>query len=189
MTYCGITRDDAYALVTEHLGNQHLVNHSLAAEAVLCALAEKLGEDVEKWGLAGLLHDLDAETHPDLATHTTHTAAILQARGVDPEIIEAIRLHNLTAYPGAVRSTPLQHALAAGETITGLIVAAALVNPEKKLAAVKAKSVRKRFKEKAFARGASRETIAECELIGIDVPEFCTLSLAAMQRIAGEIGL
>ncbi len=185
----GITRDEAYALVLEHLHSRHLVNHSLAAEAVLRAVAEELGEDVDKWGLAGLLHDLDAESHPGLDTHTTRTAEILKARGVEPEIVEAICLHNPQAHPGTKRSTALHHGLAAGETVTGLIVAAALVNPEKKLAAVKAKSVRKRFKEKAFARGADRATIAECELIGIDLPRFCDLSLAALQRIAGEIGL
>jgi putative nucleotidyltransferase with HDIG domain len=185
----GITREEAYGLVRAHLQSQHLVNHSLAAEAVLRAVAKELGEDVDKWGLAGLLHDLDAESHPDLDTHTTRTAEILNGRGVDPEIVEAIRLHNLQAHPGATRSKLLHYGLAAGETVTGLIVAAALVNPEKKLDAVKPKSVRKRFKEKAFARGADRTIIAECELIGIDVPRFCELSLAAMQRIAGDIGL
>jgi len=189
MTDYGITREEAYELVRAHLLNQHLVNHSLAAEAVLRAVAEELGEDIDKWGLAGLLHDLDAESHPDLDTHTTGTAEILNDRGVDAEIVEAICLHNPQAHPGATRSKPLHYGLAAGETVTGLIVAAALVNPEKKLAAVKPKSVRKRFKEKAFARGADRAIIAECELIGIDVPHFCELSLTAMQRIADDIGL
>lgn len=185
----GITRQDALELVRQHLKNPNMVNHCLASEAVLGALAEKLGEDVDKWRLAGLLHDLDAESHPDLDIHTRETARILQAGGVDPEIVEAIRLHNARAYPGKSRSTRLQHALAAGETITGLIVAAALVNPAKKLAAVKPKSVKKRFKEKAFARGADREIIKECELLGIEVPEFCELALAAMQDIADDIGL
>ncbi len=189
MTDFGITREEAYELVRAYLPSRHLVNHSLAAEAVLRAVAEELGEDRDKWGLAGLLHDLDAESHQDLDTHTTRTAELLSERGVDPEIVEAIRLHNPQAHPGATRSKPLHHALAAGETVTGLIVAAALVNPEKKLAAVKPKSVRKRFKEKAFARGADRAVIAECELLGIDVPHFCELSLTAMQRIADDIGL
>lgn len=189
MTDYGITREEAYGLVLEHLHSRHLVNHSLAAEAVLRAVATELAEDIDKWGLAGLLHDLDAESHPDLDIHTTRTAEILNGRGVDPEIVEAICLHNPQAHPGARRSKPLHHGLAAGETVTGLIVAAALVNPEKKLDAVKPKSVRKRFKEKAFARGADRAIIAECAVIGIEVPRFCELSLTAMQRIAGEIGL
>ncbi len=188
MTY-GITRVEALDLLRATLKSYHLINHSLAAEAVLRAAAGRLGADEEKWGLAGLLHDLDSESMPDLATHTTDTVAILKEKGVDPEIIEAIRLHNLTAWPGDQRSTIFHYALAAGETITGLIVAAALVIPEKKLALVKAKSVQKRFKEKAFARGADREIIGECELAGIPLADFCQLSLAAMQEIAGEIGL
>lgn len=188
MSY-GIARDEALALVRHYLRNENLVNHSLAAEAVLRAMARRLGQDEEKWGLAGLLHDLDSELEPELATHTTRTVALLTEKGVDAEIVEAIRLHNLEAYPGAVRTTPLQHSLAAGETITGLVTAAALVRPEKKLALVKAKSITKRYKEKAFARGASREIIAECELVGIPLAEFCELSLTAMQEIAGELGL
>ncbi|MDK9709376.1 MAG: HDIG domain-containing protein [Desulforhopalus sp.] len=188
MTY-GITRGEALELVRGTLQNIHLVNHSLASEAVLRAVACRLGFDEEKWGLAGLLHDLDSESQPDLATHTRETAAILREKGVDAEIVEAIRLHNLTAWPGERRTTPLQFALAAGETITGLIVAAAMVVPERKLAAVKAKSVQKRYKEKAFARGADREIIAECELLGVPLAEFCQLSLLAMQGIARDIGL
>lgn len=185
----GITREEAWSLLAEHLSNRNMINHCLAAEAVLGALAEKCGEDVQKWRLAGLLHDLDAESQPDLDSHTKETVAILNERGVDPEIIEAIRLHNLQAYPGASRTTPLHHALAAGETITGLVVAAALVNPARKLSAVKTKSVKKRYKEKAFARGANREIIAECELLGISIPEFCELALLAMQDISDDIGL
>lgn len=188
MSY-GITRDEALTLVKENIHNPNLVNHSLAAEAVLKAIAKRMDQDVEKWGLAGLLHDLDVEQEPNLATHTKRTVTILEEKGVDSEIVEAIRLHNLEAHPGESRTTPLQHALAAGETITGLVIAAALVRPEKKLSFVKAKSVKKRFKEKAFARGANREIIAECEELDIPVPEFCELALIAMQEIAEEIGL
>jgi putative nucleotidyltransferase with HDIG domain len=188
MSY-GINREEALALVRTHLKNDNLIHHSLAAEAVLRAMAGRLGADPEQWGLAGLLHDLDAEIKPDLTSHTAETVAILEGKGVDGEIIEAIRLHNLAAWPGQQRSTPFHYALAAGETITGLIIAAALITPEKKLASVKVKSVKKRYKEKAFARGADREIIALCELAGIPLADFCELSLAAMQEIAGEIGL
>ncbi len=188
MTY-GVTREEAVGLVRAHLKNENLINHSLAAEAVLRAMAERLGEDQEKWAIAGLLHDLDSETQPDLATHTTETVAILEEKGVDADIIEAIRLHNLTAWPGEQRTEVFHYALAAGETITGLIIASALVNPAKKLSAVKAKSVKKRYKEKAFARGADREIIAECEQAGIPLADFCELSLVAMQAIAEDIGL
>ena len=121
--------------------------------------------------------------------HTSETARILEEKGVDVEIIEAIRLHNEQAHPGARRSTQFQHLLAAGETITGLIVATALVYPDKKLASVKPKSVRKRIKEKSFAAGANRDIIRECEEGGVALAAFCDLSLLAMQGIDSELGL
>jgi len=187
MSY-GITRQEAYDLVHEKLENPNLVKHCLATEAVMRMLAERFNEDPEKWGLAGLLHDLDAETQPDLTIHTTETEAILRELGIDEEIIEAIGMHNETARDRK-RSSVFEHALAAGETITGLIVATALVYPDKKLASVKAKSVRKRIKEKTFAAGANREIIRECEIIGIPIDEFCTICLEAMQGISDELGL
>lgn len=185
----GISRTDALALLSSRITNENLVKHCLAAEAVLRAAARYLHEDEDKWGLAGLLHDLDAETQADLSVHTRETAQILKGKGVDVEIIEAIELHNLEAHPGTSRSTNFHHALAAGETITGLIIATALVYPDKKLASVKAKSVRKRMKEKAFARGANRDIIRECEQAGIPLADFCNISLVAMQEIAGDLGL
>lgn len=188
MSY-GIAREQALALLRQHVTSPNMFNHCLASEAVMRALAQRVGEDPEKWGLAGLLHDLDAETHTDLDVHTRETARILREHGVDEEIVEAVRLHNEQAYPGETRTTQFQHLLAAGETITGLIVATALVYPDKKLASVKPKSVRKRIKEKAFAAGANREIIRECEDAGIPLDEFCDLSLAAMQGIAAELGL
>ena len=184
-----ISREKAVDLVRRNIHNDNLFKHCLASEAVLRAMAARLGEDEDKWGLAGLLHDLDAETHPDLAVHTLETVRILTEQGVDPEIIEAIRLHNPTAHPGETRTTVFQHALAAGETITGLVIATALVQPDRKLASVKSKSVKKRMKEKAFARGANRETIMECEMIGIPIADFCSLSVAAMQQIADSLGM
>lgn len=188
MSY-GITRDRALELVNAHIQNDNLRKHCLASEAVMRAMAARLGKDVDKWGLTGLLHDLDAESHPDLDIHTQETARILTAEGVDPEIVEAIRLHNSQAHPGEERTTDFHHALAAGETITGLVIATALVQPDKKLASVKAKSVKKRMKEKAFARGANREIILECEMVGIPIADFCTLAVSAMQEIAGDLGL
>ncbi len=185
----GMSRDDALTLLRQHIENENLIKHCLASEAVLRAMAEKLGEDPDKWGLAGLLHDLDAETHADLDNHTSETVRLLQEKNVDAEVIEAIRLHNLQAHPGEKRIDRFHFALAAGETITGLVIATALVYPDKKLASVKAKSVRKRIKEKAFARGANREIIKECDQAGIPLAEFCELSLVAMQGIAEDLGL
>jgi putative nucleotidyltransferase with HDIG domain len=184
----GISRDDALQLLNRYISNQNMIKHCLATEAVLRALAGRLNENPDKWGLAGLLHDLDAETQPDLTVHTSETVQVLSELGIEPEIIDAIRMHNETAH-GQTRNTRFHHALAAGETITGLIIASALVYPDKKLGSVKPKSVRKRFKEKAFARGADREIIRECEMLDLEVNEFCDLSLKAMQGISDDLGL
>ena len=184
----GINRKEALALMQAHISNTNLRKHCLASEAVLRALAQRLGEDEELWGLCGLLHDLDAESHPDLHEHTLHTVAVLQMRGVHADLIEAIRLHNETAHKDK-RSTILHHGLSAGETVTGLIIASALVRPDKQLASVKVKSVRKRFRESAFARGANREIIAECVHCGLEVDDFLSLALTAMQGIATELEL
>lgn len=185
----GINRNRALELLDQQLQNPNLIKHCLASEAVMRKLAQHFGEDEELWGLTGLLHDLDVElTLDDLSRHTHETVRILQEEGVAEEIIEAIRMHNEEAHSDK-RSARFHHALAAGETITGLIIATALVYPDKKLASVKPKSVRKRYKEKLFAAGANREIIAECEQIGIPIPEFCDLCLAAMQGISDDLGL
>ncbi len=188
MSY-GINRERSLELLDQHLSNPNLIKHCLASEAVMRQLARHFGEEEDLWGLAGLLHDLDAElTLNNLPRHTHETARILREEGVTEQIIEAICMHNAAAHD-RTRKTRLHHALAAGETITGLIIATALVYPDKKLASVKPKSVRKRYKEKLFAAGANREIIAECEQIGIPIPEFCDLCLQAMQEIAPELGL
>ena len=185
----GITRERALQLLDHHLTNANLYKHCLASEAVMRALARHFNEDEELWGLTGLLHDLDVElTADDLSRHTHETVRILREEGVAEEIIEAIRMHNEHAHNDQ-RQTRFHHALAAGETITGLITATALVYPDKKLASVKPKSVRKRYKERAFAAGADRAIIAECEEIGLPLADFCDLSLAAMQGIAADLDL
>lgn len=184
-----MNRNDALQLVRQYIQNENMIKHCLASEAVLAAIAERLGKDRDKWALAGLLHDLDVEiTNADLNIHVLKTVEILKDQGVDPEIIEAIRLHNEHAH-GDKRTEVFHHALAAGETITGLIIATALVYPDKKLASVKSKSIVKRMKEKAFARSVDRDTIRECEIIGIPLREFAELSLKAMQGISDDLGL
>ncbi len=183
-------RERALALLREHVKNENMVKHCLASEAVMRALARKFGEDEDRWGLAGLLHDIDVEiTNADLDVHTKDAARILGEQGLDAEIIDAIRLHNEQAHLGEKRSTRFQHALAAGETVTGLIIATALVYPDKKLASVKPSSVTKRMKEKAFARTVNREIIMECEKIGMELPAFVELAVGAMKEIAPELGL
>ncbi|MGQ9663107.1 MAG: HDIG domain-containing metalloprotein [Kiritimatiellia bacterium] len=184
-----MTREEALALLQTHVRNENMLKHCLAAEAVMAALAERLGQNREKWALAGLLHDVDVElTGGDLKRHGQEAVRILEAQGVDPEVVDAIRMHNEEAH-GEKRSKLFHHALAAGETITGLIVATALVYPDKKLASVKSSSIVKRMKEKAFARSVNRDTIRECEKIGISLNEFAELALRAMQAISSQLGL
>ena len=185
----GMSREEALSLLREHVKNPNLIKHCLASEAVLGALADHLGEDRQKWSMAGLLHDLDVEmTNADLRIHGRGTVKILAEKGLDPEMIEAIGLHNETS-AGRKRSTPFHHALAAGETITGLIIATALVYPDKKLSGVKPKSITKRMKEKAFAASVNRDIIRECERIPIPLDRFAEISLKAMQSISEDLGL
>lgn len=182
-------RENALELLKEYVKDEKMRIHCLASEAVLRALARRLGEDEEKWGLAGLLHDIDVEvTNADPQKHALEAENILNKYNLDPEIIDAITMHNKMA-TGKERSTLFQHALAAGETITGLVYATTLVYPDKKIASVKPKSVVKRMKEKAFAASVNRDTIRECEKIGIPLPEFAELSVNAMKDISNEIGL
>ncbi len=185
----GITREEAISLLKEHIRNPNLFKHCLATEAVMKALADRLGQDREKWGLAGLLHDLDVEiVDSDLSRHTFETEKILLEKGVDKEIIRAVKLHNEKAH-GEKRSEIFHHALAAGETITGLIIATTLVYPDRKIRSVKPKSIKKRMKEKSFAAGVDREIVMECEKLNMDIGEFSALCLKAMQDIAGDLGL
>jgi putative nucleotidyltransferase with HDIG domain len=184
-----MTREDAIELLNQYIKNDRMLNHCYASEAVMKALARRLGKDEEEWGIAGLLHDLDLEiTNADLSIHTREVEKILKAHGVDPEIIDAIKMHNEEAW-GMKRNTVFHHALAAGETVTGMIVAAALVYPDKKLASVKAKSITKRMKEKAFAASVNRDTIMECERLGLPLDEFVEICLQAMKAISDQLGL
>ncbi|MHC1776612.1 MAG: HD domain-containing protein [Lentimicrobium sp.] len=184
-----IPRDEAMKLLREYVKSERMIAHSLASEAVLRAIARHLGRDEEKWGLAGLLHDLDVEvTQAEPTVHGLETFRILSQMGIDADVADAIKMHNEMA-TGLERTTEFQHALAAGETITGLITATAMVYPDRKVASVKAKSVVKRMKEKAFAASVKRENIVECEMIGIPIDQFAGLAINAMSGIADEIGL
>jgi putative nucleotidyltransferase with HDIG domain len=185
----GISRPEALDLLQQQLPEQNLRNHCLATEAIMRALAARLGHDEELWGLAGLLHDLDyVETKDRMDRHGLETERILQPRGVSRDLTELIKSHNADNL-GFHRSQIAQHALVAAECITGLIVATALVYPDKKLASVKESSIIKRMKQKEFARSVNREHIRECELIGIPLPDFAALSLRAMCGISSELGL
>lgn len=175
-------------LLNKNIKNPKMIAHCLASEAVLRALAKRFNEDENIWGIAGLLHDIDVEfTEGDSMRHGLEGADLLKAEGLPNDAVDAIRMHNEEA-TGKERETLFQHALAAGETITGLIFATALVYPDKKISSVKPKSVVKRMKQKAFAASVNRGTIMECEKIGIPINEFAELSLEALKPIAKELG-
>ena len=182
-------RDYYLSLLKSHIANPKMIAHSLASEAVMKALARRFGENEDVWGMAGLLHDIDVElTGADPLRHGPEGAAMLQQEDLPAEVLDAIGMHNEKATGEKKRTTLFQHALAAGETITGLIFAVALVYPDKKISSVKTKSVTKRMKEKAFAASVNREAIMECETIGIPLNEFTQLALEALAPIEEELG-
>jgi len=183
-----MTRDDVLESIQANVENENLINHMLATETIMRALARRLGQDEEEWGLTGLLHDIDVElTEGDMHSHSRLGADIAQELGATEEMAQAILCHNETH--GIPCQTLLDKALFCVDPLTGLIVAAALVRPDKKLAGVKATSVMKRFGEKRFAAGANREQIAQCTKIGLELEDFVTLGVEAMQGIANEMGL
>jgi len=182
-------RQEALDFMLENVQNSNLRKHILAVEAVMRRLAERLGQDVEKWGLAGLLHDIDYETTKDSPErHSVVGAQMLEEKGLDPEIVDAVRAHN--DLHGLPRTTLMDKALYAADPLTGLVVAAALINPAKKLAAIDTQFVVKRFGEKAFARGARREPMLSAKgELGLELDELVGLGLEAMQGISGDLSL
>lgn len=181
-------REHYLELLRQHIKNPKMIAHSLASEAVMRSLAQRFGEDQEKWGIAGLLHDIDVEhTEGDSLRHGPAAIELLKGEDLPADLLDAIAMHNEKA-SGVKRTTLFQHALASGETITGFIFAIALVYPDRKISSVKTKSVVKRMKEKIFAASVKRENILECEAIGIPLEEFASLSLAALSPIETELG-
>lgn len=181
-------REEALSLVKEEVKNKNLLKHMLAVEAVMRRLAGELGEDEALWALAGLLHDLDYDkTVDDPERHGLLGAQILEERGLPEALIQAVKAHNPAL--GVERRTPMDRALYAADPVTGLLVAAALVHPQKKLAAIDLEFVMKRFKEKSFARGADRGQIETCCELDLSLEQFLALSLEAMQSIAADLGL
>ncbi|NOR76683.1 MAG: hydrolase [Draconibacterium sp.] len=183
-----ISREAAIKLLLENVKAENMLKHSYASEAVLRAIATRLNQNEDERGIAGLLHDVDVDiTNADPKTHGPAAAKILNGKITD-DMLDAIVMHNEIA-TGLERTTVFQHALAAGETITGLITAVTLVYPDKKIASIKTKSVTKRMKQKAFAASVNRENILECEKIGISINEFAELSVNAMRGISDVLGL
>lgn len=179
-------RQQARELLERTIPNKNLQKHMLAAEACMKGLAAHFGEDQDKWALAGLLHDLDYDqTADDFPNHGLVTAQMLEGQGISEDIIHAIKAH-----PGHVEArSKMDFALYAVDPLTGLIVAAALMHPTKKLANLDVAFIMKRYKEKRFAAGANREQIQTCDRLNLSLEDFVGKCLSAMQGIATELGL
>jgi len=181
-------RETAWCLLTEFTQSESLRKHALAVEACMSAYARKTGADEELWGVVGLLHDFDYEKYPSLEEHPYKGSEILKERGYSEEICRAILSH--AEYTGVARVSPMEKTLFACDELAGFITACALVKPGKSLAEVEAPSVRKKMKDKAFARNVHREDIIEgAAELGIDLEEHIAFCIAAMKAIARELGL
>jgi putative nucleotidyltransferase with HDIG domain len=181
-------RAQALELVRKYVKNENLIRHMLAVEAAMRFYAEKFNEDVETWGLVGLLHDFDWEIHPTLEEHPQAGVPILESNNVSETIIHAILSH--ADHTGIPRLNMMERALYACDEITGLITAVALVRPSKSILDMEARSVKKKWKDRAFAAGANREEIAKAsEEFGVELWEHVDNVILAMRRIAPELDL
>jgi len=184
----GVRREAAWSLLCEYTPSENLRRHALAVEACLRAYARKFGEDEDFWGVTGLLHDFDYEKYPTAQEHPFVGSKILEEHGYPEELRRAILSH--ADYTGVARESRLEKALFACDELAGFLTATALVKPNKSLAEVEAASVRKKMKDKAFARSVSRDDIVNgAAALGVDLDEHITFCIAAMRTIAGELGL
>ncbi len=183
-----MNRNAAYAIVTEFVKNPNLIKHMLSVEAAMRAYAAKHGEDPDYWALPGLLHDFDWEIHPTLEQHPQAGVPILRERGVPEDIIRCIQSH--APHTGVPRAKPMDYALFAVDELTGLITACVLVRPSKSLHDLTSKSVRGKWKDRAFAAGVNREEIElGARELGVDLNEHITTVIEAMRTIAPQLGL
>ncbi len=183
-----MTREQAWQLVCEWIQNENMRKHLLAVEAAMRFYARKFGEDEEKWGLVGLLHDLDYERHPDPPEHPQVGANFLREQGLPEDMVQAILAH--ADWTGVPRETLMAKALFACDELTGFLVACALVMPNKKLSEVKVDTVLRKMKDKSFARKVSREDIVKgAQELGIPLEEHIANVLTAMNEIAEKLGL
>src|SRR5215469_6077459 len=183
-----INRESAWSLLCEYTQSENLRKHMLAVEACMRAYARKLDGDEEQWGITGLLHDFDYEKYPTPQEHPFVGNKVLEERGYPEELRRAILSH--ADYSGVKRQSPMEKALFACDELAGFITATALVKPSKSLAEVDAKSVRKKMKDKAFARSVSRDDIINgATELGVDLDEHITFCLEAMKKVADRLGL
>jgi len=180
-------RERAWELLCEYTTDENLRRHALAVEAAMRAYANKLGGDVEEWGACGLLHDFDYQQFPTMENHPYRGAEILRARGYSEEFVNAVLSH--ADYTGVPRETAMAKALFAVDELTGFILAIAFVRPDRMIANIEAKSVKKKMKDKAFARAVNREEIARgCEELGIPFDEHVANTVAALAGAADRLG-
>lgn len=183
-----MNRSEAFELLTQYTKSEGLIKHALAVEVAMRAYAREFGQDEELWGITGLLHDFDYERYPSLEDHPAKGAAILEELGYPQEVVYAMRSHSDRL--GVERTHLMDKALFAVDELTGMITAAALVRPSKSVVDLTAKSVRKRMKDKAFARAVSREDIMRgAEELGVELSEHIDFVIGAMRGIAEELGL
>jgi len=181
-----MTREHALELLQQHLKNRNLVKHCLAVEACMKDFANHFSQDPVTWSLAGLLHDLDYEyTVETPAEHAEKTAEMLAVYRLPDEIVHAIKAHNMRVEP----SSKMDHSLLTIDPASGFIIACALMHPDKRLQSLDLPFLKKRFKEKSFAKGASRQQMEGCVKLGLSLDEFLLLCLGAMQKISPELGL
>ena len=194
-------RENAFSLVNKLIKNKNLIKHSLAVEAIMRDLALDLNKknsekadagfkmfDEEKWALAGLVHDIDYEdTADDLLRHSLVSEGILLENGFDEDIVYAVKVHNDTH--GLPFKSEMDIALFASDPVSGLIVASALINTDKKIDSINTDFVVKRYREKSFAKGANRKQMLACEKLGYTLEEFLSVALSAMKKIGAQIGL
>lgn len=191
----GITKEKAEELMDEYVKDPIIKLHMIESEAIMRSLAERFGEDIETWGIIGLLHDIDWEiVKDDVSQHCVKAQEILKSNGASEFLIETIISHaygmdQIPAFKDKQRNSKIQHSLVAAETLTGLIVATALMQPDKKLASVSVESLKKKFKSKNFAARCNRDLILECEKAGVPLDEFLELGLKSLQDISGRLGL
>lgn len=181
-------RDEALELMRENIKQKNLRKHCLAVEAVMAELANYFDKDEHKWRLAGLLHDIDYEETADQPEkHSQIGADMLSEMGLENKIVDAVRAHNgMHELP---RETLMAKSLYASDPLTGLIVAAALIHPDKKLDSIDTEFVLNRYGDSSFAKGADRDVIASCKEMDLELKEFIKISLKAMQDISNELGL
>lgn len=182
-----LNRDEILDSIHGNVQDKNMIKHMLATEAIMRALAKKLGENEEEWGITGLIHDIDMElVEGDMSSHSKLSADIAQELGASETVAHAILCHNEAH--GISRETKLDKALFCADPLSGLITAAALVRPDK-LSGLTTKSVMKRFREKSFAAGVNRKQVAQCQEIGLELEEFISLGIEAMKKIASELEL